>query len=231
VREGAFTSTGNAPYGNSSDAISNVGVDIRAEIHSVGGTRLTEGILKGGNQTLVDYKLGVKYPNMEEGGEYNVYGAYGATGGLLGYVWQDKNGNPVPNSPTGWGEPLWSDTVGVLDILSSNNVIVSNQWGNKEEGVSRFRGFISSKKQVLIQGDFAIRGAIGGKEGVAWSNQWANKLSNGAYGGYDSVLLKEDPLARGGKATNSIIKPAYSGFGGDKVDSRVIEILAWNVAK
>ncbi|MBI4707312.1 MAG: hypothetical protein HY761_05250 [Candidatus Omnitrophica bacterium] len=232
VSEGAFTSTGNAVYGNSQDAISNVGVDIRAEIHSVGGTKLDQGILPGGNQTLADYKLGITLPDMAEGGEYNVYGAYGAVGELLGYIVQDKHGNTV--SPPGWGEPLWSDNVGVLDILSSNNVILSNQYGDKEEGVSRFRGFISSKKQVLIQGDFAIRGAIGGKEGVAWSNQWGytgdKTNDNNTYKGYDSVLMQEDPLNRGGAATNSIIKPAYGGAGGSKADHRTIEILAWNMA-
>jgi len=227
VSEGSFTGTGNTAYGNSQDAISNVGIDIRAEIHSVGGPKLIEGILKGGNQTLADYKLGINKDDITKTGDYNVYGAYGANGELLSYVMQHKDGAIV--SAPEWGEPLWSDKVGILDLLSSNNVILSNKWGNKEEGVSRFRGFISSKKQVLIQGDFAMRGAIGGKEGVAWSNQWNNGLSNGTFGGYDSVLLQEDPLNRGGAATNSIIKPAYSGSGKGTADSRTIEVLAWNM--
>ncbi|MBU1754578.1 hypothetical protein KKG56_12160, partial [bacterium] len=57
VSEGAFTSTGNAEYGNTQDAISDVGVDIRAEIHSVGGPKLNDGIVKGGIATLADYRL------------------------------------------------------------------------------------------------------------------------------------------------------------------------------
>lgn len=229
LSDGAFTSTGNAAYGNSQDVISNVGVEIKGEIHSVGGQRLDKGISRGGNQTLADYKLGVTYPDMKEGGEYNVYGMYGATGELLGCVWEDQFGNPVPNSPQGWGEPLWSQDVGILDILSTNNVIISNSYGNQEEGTSRFRGSIYSKSKLFLQADLAMMGAIAGKNGVIRVNQWKNGSNNGSYGGYDLACLYEDPLGRDG-ATASL-KDALTGSGGGKVDKRQMVLLAWNVKK
>ncbi len=239
LSEGGFTSTGNAAYGNSQDAISNVGVDIRAEIHSVGGPKsnkvlkiadLNQGILPGGNQALADYKLGVKYPSMEEGGEYNIYGIRGAAGDLLGCIWEDQFGNTVEKtSPS--EKPLWNKEVGILDIMSTNNVIISNPYEWQEEGVSRFRGSIYSKNKLFLQADLAMMGAIAGKKGVMRVNQWNNKNpKNGSYGGYDFVGLYENPLGREG-ITASIPENAITGSGGEKIDKRQMVLLAWNVKK
>ncbi|MBU1704399.1 MAG: hypothetical protein KJ922_03465 [Nanoarchaeota archaeon] len=235
LSEGAFTSAGNSDFGNSNDAISNVGIDIRAELNSAngvnkaGGIALTGGIAPYGNQTLADFRLGVAYPSPETPGENNVYGAYGAnSGSLVGSIWEDKDGKII--SPASNWKPLWSNDVGVLDILSTNNIIVSNpNGGNKGEGCSRFRGYIYSKEKVILQADLAMRGALAGKHGVLTVNQWNNKLNNGNFIGYDKALLKENPLTRKGGDKLSIF--GATGEGGAEIDHRQLQILAWNIKK
>ncbi|MFH1097167.1 MAG: hypothetical protein V1749_06685 [Candidatus Desantisbacteria bacterium] len=242
LSEGVSISTGNSVYGNSNDAISNVGIDIRAQINSAnginkaGGIKLTGGLLPCSYETLADFRLGVDFPYPETVGNYNAFGMYGASSDSLTVsIWQDKNGNfldnktgKIINHVSGSNEPLWSDTVGVLDILSSNNVIVSNtNIDNYPQGSSLFRGYIYSKQEVIIQADLVIRGALSGQFGVSWVNQLNNGRNNGLYGGYERVLLKEDPTARGGNANLSLVV----GAGGTKTDHRQLQILAWNIKK